>query len=108
MGVPLVFTPQQLEEIAVLGTLVIYRHYNKHLGDYQVGMIVAYNPVKGTATIVIPGGNYHFQEVPYSRDLSIKGSWCYKDDIQVKAPSPSSSPGGSVTEVTSTEAVQKS
>ena len=91
MGNPLEFTPKQLDEIAVLGELVIYRSMNRHLREYEVGMITAYIPERGMASIFLIGG-YHFQDVPYDKDLSTKGTWCYKSDITPNIQAPRATP----------------
>ena len=88
MGKPMVFSPQQIEEIKMLGTMVIYRPHSKALGPYQVAMIVSYDNQTGVATLILPGGTYHVSEVPYSKNLSEKNTWCFKNDV---APAETSS-----------------
>lgn len=72
---------QQIEEIEVLGTVVIYRPSNSTLGENVIpAMIAEYNIERGVANLWLVGKDYHIPNVPYSMNLGSVNSWCWKED----------------------------
>ena len=87
------FSLEHIDELKMLGNVVLYRPANKLLGAPVVaGMVTAYNAPTGKASLVLVGHGYSIPNVSYSPTLDTPNTWCYKTDIETIEILPSNAP----------------